>query len=286
MQRTLPAVDPDPSGSDFGALSAGGPKYLADAVERRRELARTYLTDWNGWVNTSDMWDDFLQFFDTEAKMSQYANLWRVFCCGQLDKLLGEYKDSNVPHMLRLTDSGVDAATLRDSGNFDAMNQYLDGNFNYVGVAYRRPMTETSPGMFKNRLAMATGAGTTGPLAFAQVSIFIPAPRYRCCPWAWPINAPGDPGVPGWSPTLPPWDWTAPVAPPPGAVVGWVDNRDNWPSEWTLFNQNWTAQLAPATTNSLAGILQQPMTQQLVPNYQPPNLGNSTPQDLRRINTH
>lgn len=260
LQRTLPAVDPDPSGNDYNSLPARD-QYLDQAIERRRHYARIYLTDWNGWINPNDMWDDFLQFFDTEGKMSQYSNLWRVFCCGQLEKLFTEYPQTNLPHMIRLTESGVDADTLRDSGNTPAMNQYLDMNFNFVGVAYGRHMTETSSGMFKNRLVTGAAAQSTGPLAYAQVSVFVPRPRHRCCPWAWPQFQQGQ-------------------------LVGWVDNMDNWPTHWDLFNQNWTAQLSPGSSDSISAILTSPMTQQLVQNYQPPSLGAATPQSLRQINTH
>ena len=259
MERTLPAVDPDPSGNDFNSLPQSD-VYLTQAIDARRSLSRTYLTDWNGWIDPNAMWDDFLQFLDSEVKMSQYANLWRIFCCGQLDQLLNEYPTSNVPHMIRLSESGIDALTLRNSGNFPAMNQYLDANFNFVGVVYARPIQETSPGMFKHRLVSSPAKAHS--LAYAQVSVFIPWARFRCCPWAEPV-----------------YDRQ-------GQIAGWRNFMDNWPSHWDLFNQNWTVQLSPSTSDSIGNILMSPLTQQLVQNYEPVNLGSATPQDLRIINTH
>lgn len=261
MTRTIPAVDPDPSGPDASSLSQGGNAYLQDALQYRRHYARQYLVDWNGWDNPGKMWDDFLQFFDTEAKMSQYSNLWRIFTCGQLDKLLSEYPTSNVPHMLRMADNGMSAHDLFSTGNSVMINNYLDANFNFVGVGYRLPMIETSPGLFKNLLSAAGGNAGSNALAYAQVSMFVPRSRYRCCPWAWSTtDSQGN--------------------------VTWHDNMDDWPVGWDLFTQNWMLQLAPATSNRIPEILQSPMTQQLVPNYIAPRLGTVTGQDLARINTH
>lgn len=272
-KRTLPAVDPSSSGSDYNAISTGAAKYRTDAIKARCELAHGYLNLWNGWSNPRYSWsdqshdlDDFLTVFDKYGTMSQYGNLWRIFTSRQLEKLLCEYPTTNLPHMIRLTESGLDTDTLRNSGNIAAVNQYLDWNFNFVGVAYRKPMTETSPGMFKNRLVTGAPASPL-PLAYAQVSVFVPVPRYKCCPWSEIVGF-DQQGTPIW--------------------VNHVDDWGNpeWPMRWDLFNQNWTAQLAPATSDSVAAILQSQLTQQSIPNYQPPNLGNVAPQDLRRINTH
>lgn len=258
-QRTLPAIDPDPTdGTDYSAVGSGAAQYLSTAIRQRENLARRYLRMWNAWTDPNNYYDDFVQFFDIEGKMSQYSNLWRIFCCGQLQKLLSEYPQTNLPHVIRMTASGLPPGELDATVDPISVNQYLSTNVSYVGLAYRSPLTETSPGMFKNRLS--AGPGTAGPMAYTQVAMFIPRPRYRCCPWAWPrVTQNG---------------------------VTWIHNRDNWPTDWDLINQNWTVQLAPSSSDDLIAIMQSPMTQQFVPGYQPPNLNGVTPQQIRNINSH
>lgn len=259
LLRTLPAVDPAPTdGTDYNAVGSSGVQYLAIATRQREVLAREYLRHWNAWTNPNDYFDDFVQFFDMEGKMSQYANLWRIFCCGQLLRLLSEYPETNLPHVIRLTSNGLEPDQLRALGDPQAINQYIDANFNFLGVAYRSPITETSPGMFKNRLV--TSPSGADPVAFAEVSVFIPRPRHRCCPWAWPVYTQNG--------------------------ISWAHHIDNWPTEWNLINQNWTTQLMPVVSDNLIPILQSPMTQQFVQGYQPPNLGGLTPQQIRQVNTH
>ncbi len=259
LLRTLPAVDPAPTdGTDYNAVGSSGTQYLAIATRQREVLAREYLRHWNAWTNPNDYFDDFVQFFDMEGKMSQYANLWRIFCCGQLLRLLSEYPETNLPHVIRLTNNGLEPDQLRTMADQQAINQYIDANFNFLGVAYRSPIAETSPGMFKNRLV--TSPSASNPVGFAEVSVFIPRPRHRCCPWAWPVYTQNG--------------------------VSWAHNRDNWPTEWNLINQNWTAQILPVVSDNLISVLQSPMTQQFVQGYQPPNLGSVTPQQIRQVNTH
>ncbi len=96
---------------------------------QRRRLSHRYLSDWN---NAS------LRGFDQEAKMSQFANLWRSFTCGQLEKLLDEYPDTNLPQVLRRRPAGM------------RQNDYLEQQFMYVSVVYREQIKETLPGLFSN----------------------------------------------------------------------------------------------------------------------------------------
>ncbi|MSR59656.1 MAG: hypothetical protein EXS05_18775 [Planctomycetaceae bacterium] len=297
VTRTLPAIDPEPGQSgnapdavpdphpdplagadfDFQAIPNGA-DYLARATQQRDHLARVYLEQWTA---------DRLRFFAAEAKMSQFINLWRVFTCGQLDRLLAEYPSSNLPHVMRLLEGGRDAETLRVSEDVYAIDQYLDTNFMFLGVVYRPQFKETFPGFFRNPLE-------SDPLTFAQVHLFIPRPRM--------VRMSGQGGGSGTSSatdsniggglgidvSIP-----QPAADPGHGGAGGQGTDDwlteGWPPHWDLLNQNWTVQLVPSTTARLAQILQtkppdlalsQPLTVKL------PRLGSATSQTLRNLNGH
>jgi hypothetical protein len=55
--------------------------------------------------------------------------------------------------------------------------------------------------------------------------------------------------------------------------VGWVVARQHRSPDWSLYNQNWTAQLVPARAPALGAILG-------------PDLGGLGVEDLRQITTH
>jgi len=286
IQRTLPAIDPDPTeGSDYYALPYGRDDYLARAVQERRFFAHTYLDLWN---------NDRLQFFPREAKMSQFFDLWQVFTCGQLEKLLLiEYPLTNLPHMMRLTDSGQQAGTLAGRDNMFERDTYLERHFMFVGVVYREPLRETFPGLFVNPLA---GTGNGGPTAasagtpvnamtFAQTSLFIPRARM----WIRQnFQAQQDGlhlgGTWGWDGGPPSRKEDEPGGQPLDTDDVWVG--ENWPARWDLWNQNWMTQLVPATADSLIQILQTPPPSAQIPNPRVLSLGGATPADLRRVNMH
>jgi hypothetical protein len=305
MSRTLPVFDPTPmpglrpprsrevadpnpdpdEGSD-ARMMPNGDQFLLKAFTEREHFARTYLEQW-----TSDR----LRFFETEAKMSQFINLWRIFTCGQLTRLLyDEYPESNLPHLLRPTDTGLDPLVLRRNQMVAEQNAYLDRNFMFVGIAYRRKFLETSGRMYKNPL-------DADPLTFAQITLM--APRRRLVlQTAGGIAAGGSGngldgsgnaggGAMGPDVTVPPAPGNAgsPVGGAPPQSNTWVS--DGSPDRWDLWNQGWIAQLVPATTDSLAGLLQSKPPDGAVNVGQPmivklPNLGGTSSRDIRRINTH
>lgn len=299
LTRTLPAVDPTPGQAGGGNDPVPDPNpdqregmdyrsvpnaqtYLMLALEQRDELSRNYLEQWTA---------DRLRFFELEVKMSQFINLWRIFTCGQLNKLLcQEYPQANVPHVIRLTEAGAEPAMLRRMGNPLLTNQYLDRNFMFVGVALRRKMRDTSNKLFKNPL-------DSDPVTFAQVHLFVPRARM------WNLSAGGPPGQgnPSAGQNIGGGlgiDINLPIAPPGngGGGGGGGSGRDlwvyeNWPGHWDLLNQNWTAQLVPATHDSVVQILQTApppaalnLSEQVTVKL--PYLGQLNARGLRQLNTH
>jgi len=258
LQRTLPAVDPSPTGTD------GPPdrSYYSTARQQRRQLAKHYLDlwirDWMGpyfsyasGVNTRNGRND--RPGRSTAKMSQFINLWRSFACGHLMLLLEqEYRNINLPHVIRRADAS-------QSGP-----ESLRRDYQFVSVAYWSHIDETFPGLFKNRLNREPGSDAQ---TFAQVAVFIPKRRHVCCPWATPFRC---------ERTL-----------PDGTVIQdicWRNHRESWPQGWNLLNQNWQCKLVPATADSLPDILSQSPSD--LPTFRPPNLTNVTAGDLRKINKH
>ena len=172
--------------------------------------------------------------------MSQFGSLWRSFTCGQLDKLLQEYADRNLPHMIR-------GGSVPGGGN---VNDVLDLDYMFVGVAYRAKVVPAAPNLFTDSLAADNQA-------FAQGMLFVPRPRIISY-------------------------WT-------DAYGVQHAIRQRVPQHWDLWNQNWSFQLVPATVASTGLILsEQPQTPFAagVTNLQLPNLRNVDPADIRRVTTH
>lgn len=250
VQRTLPVVDPVmdqfPNQAD----------YFNTAVEQRRNLSHHYLRLWN---NRS------LIFFDREAKMSQFASLWRSFTCGQLEQLLSEYPASNLPFVIQTPgDEVVDP------------NSHLDQYFTFVGVAYWRPMRATLPGLFQHPMGSDT-------IAYAQVRVFIPRARLI---WHYYVDTPENilGGIPGDFAELPPDD--AEQSEP--AQGEWRVVREDVPTHWDLLNQNWTCALQPATVWSLPLIVQTkpPLPEFAGWNVQLPSLPGWTTADIQYVSPH
>ena len=213
--------------------------------------------------------------------MSQYINLFRTFACGQLDRLLNEeYPVTNLPHMMRLTEGGLTAQQLYGQGGPLAVRPYLDRDFMFLGIAYRAKFTETFSGFFRSPMM-------SDPQAFAQVHLFIPEPRWRYSAGGTSTSQGMDIGGGGFGVNT-----TIQISPPQqnSTPPGW--NREGWPTHWDLFNQNWTVQLVPATTDSLAMLLQAQPPSDLMstPNgavrIKVPNLGSNNSQRLRNVNSH
>ncbi|MEO2034153.1 MAG: hypothetical protein ABGZ35_18925 [Planctomycetaceae bacterium] len=291
--RTLPIVDPDPSQSDFSAVP-NPDRYFEAAVEQRRQLAKYYLEQWNR---------DKLQLFDREGQMSQFSNIWRILTCAALEKLLvEEYPETNLPMQMRFVDGqrGIedilrnlelemglsrrreaDRPTLMSllQQRFD-IRTYLETDFHFVATVYRRHPRETGPGLFRNPLKQHADA-----LTFAQVQLYLPFPR-RFLTYGGSgsstqriglggsfgfdggIDLPQPPPQPGdQSPELERWP------------------RENWPTYWDMLNQNWTVRLVPATVATLPEILQSNPGGPFQ-DFRPPNLGDATINDIKKISTH
>ncbi|RPI82163.1 MAG: hypothetical protein EHM42_09780, partial [Planctomycetaceae bacterium] len=251
--RTLPAVDPEPGealgqsqpvsdptpdgleGIDYKTLPSPT-IYLQLAIQQREQLSKMYLRQWI---------DDRLRFFAVEGKKSQYINLYHVFACGQLMRLLNEeYPYTNLPHMIRLTESGSDRDLYRFCDSCQgAASTYLDRNFMFVGVVYRAPVLEAVSGLFKYPLSHDS-------LAFTQVEVFVPRARM------WYHEGAGEsrpPDIGGGGVGV---DVNIPLDPPPTPAVppGW--SHEGWPADWSLLTQNWTVKLVPATNDCIAQVLQ------------------------------
>ncbi len=259
-RTTLPAVDPTLGEEEDQEA------YRRQARAQRRVRAQGYLAEWN---NAS------LRAFDREANMSQFGNLWRSFTCGQLEKLLSEHPDTNLPQMIRdRTRDGL------------SQNDYLEQQFMYVSMVYRKQIGEMLPGLFSNPLE-------SDSQAYAQVMLFVPEPRLikkqgtRC-------DSPSRPdlnigGVPGNFISFPVTDEQDPLD--PSEQEQWVVCRQSRPRGWDLWNQNWTCQLVPATTNSMPVLLESdprgmsPVIS--IPfDLKLPNLQGLDGAALRRLSTH
>lgn len=297
FQRTLPVIDPSPTGPDQSSTA-----YLELARCQRRRWA-TYLWD---WVWRPYLMDAFYRGIPptgpggaTSGKMSSLAWVWDVLICGQLNKLLDqEYYGTNLPFLYVIQDStfanavsglrdvcqqpnapdGFDCNCLEGLSSMPMVPGYrqivygtvdqsvLERYHTFVGVVYWPRMQQKSPVFFRYPLSMDA-------MAFAQVSLFVPKARYACCPWA-TFGGVDQNGRPMY-----------------------IDNYDNWPEFWSqafqrrvpvwdLTNQDWIAKLAPATSDSLASILQSPQSQQFAPGVRIPSLGGLSSSALRKISTH
>jgi len=236
-QGTLPIVDPQ---------YASDPTYFLRAMTQRNQYAKNYLDRWNTVLMRpfDDRWNG-------QAKMSNFGRLWRGFTCAQLQQLISEYPDRNVPMMIR-EGPPTDIPTR---------NAWLVQNYEFVGVAYRPKMSPAIPRLFSDTLLADNQT-------FAQGMLFLPRSRPVDVGW-WTIN-----GETRW-----------------GFIHGelWNQQRYGAPSRsWDMWNQGWTFQLIPAIADSVPAILSQPpqSTYIAVNNQQLPNLANVSQQDILRLTTH
>ncbi|MFO7908399.1 MAG: hypothetical protein R6U98_37530 [Pirellulaceae bacterium] len=255
--ETLPVVNP--------ARELNMSRYVRRAKSERDKLARGYLRQWNSSV---------LKHFDHFGKMSQFSSLWRIFTRGELESLLEkEYRRRNLPYVLRSRWPG---------------QEELEEDYMFVGVVYRAKRPDFMPGVFNNPVEADT-------IAFAQISMFTPQPRLV---WAHHQEREHDPpgglrggGIPG----LPnPFPTIEPDPNPPGSGESWwsvvVQSRGWHSGDWSLFNQNWSTQLTPATARQLPRILSHRpyvldnMDDTLVRGL--PRLDELDTEDIRWINHH
>lgn len=316
MTRTLPAVDPAPGdtlgdihpipdpnpdgieGQDYQSVPKGD-SYMYLAIRQRNELAHEYLRHWVG---------ERLEFFRIEGKMSQYHRLYYIYACGQLNRLLNEeYPYANIPHIIRQLNDGREpnAYLDRNQTNLADAREYLETNFNFIGVAYRRRMKETMPGLFKYPLGH-------DPLTFAQTELFIPEARlwyHEGSGGGSQTNVVGgnvafasstrseqgeslrpDPSLSRDHPYLIPGGNFVYEGSPPGySEPGWFS--EGWPRDWSLFNQNWTVRLVPATHSRLLDVLTTYPPAEAIATGEPlqvvlPPIRSLDMQVIREINNH
>jgi hypothetical protein len=266
--RTIPAVDPSPTGPDAGGLNSQC--YYCISTYQRSQLSHHYLNDWiSHWQGPYFEWDGSGPRGAVTAKMSNYINLFRIFACAQLDKLLlEEYPDTNLPQVLReILPASIPPNCDECSPDYSDPNAILERDYEFVATAHWPQMSTMMPGLFQNPLHRGQ---RTYAVTFAQAEVYIPRARYACCPWSTPYTC---------------YRQVNGVQVP---FTCYIDHYDNWPHQWDLFNQNWTVRLGPATAENLPAILQthpQNFVNGLLSNYQAPTLGNST-QNFRLVNTH
>ncbi|MEZ6066604.1 MAG: pilus assembly protein TadG-related protein [Planctomycetaceae bacterium] len=243
LTRTMPIVDPTPANPDYQRLP-NGQAYLDVALARRRSLAHRYLAAWT--QNEPDILKG-MGFFDNEAKMSRFDDLFQMAACAQLNQLLDvEYPQSNVPFMLR-----------EDVPSGAQGNELLERDYSFVAVVYRANVREMAPKMFTNPLDKSE----TDAITFAQIRMYIPRSRYVCCPWRVPhYNLRNE-------------------------FTGDSLATDGWSHEWSSFNQNWIVSLEPAAAEGLAYILRT-NPGGYAADIRPPSLGGAQTSDLDAINTH
>ncbi|MEO8496367.1 MAG: pilus assembly protein TadG-related protein [Planctomycetota bacterium] len=262
-RRTLPVVDP------VMDITLDQDRYIRTARQQRERLARRYLRDWN---------NESLHAFDVLGKMSQFSNLWRIFTCGQLTRLLEvEYPMTNLPFQIR-----------DERGAISDVNSHVEGDFMFVGVVYRQQLANKVPGVFRNPINSDTQA-------YSQISVFVPRRRLLKVYAGSGATAgsgtiggvPGDPLVlPGPpTPATPP----PPRAPDENGDQPWsiVYQSQYWhPHDWNLINQNWATQLVPATTRTIPAILSTPPEINGVTGFETPDLLSLTQEDLRWLSHH
>lgn len=259
----LPVVDP------LQDDAVGWHDYLADARDQRFELAHRYLRHWN---------NESLLLFDQYAKMSQFSSLWRIFSGGHLQRLLNqEYPDRNLPiQILHRANHGAD------------LNAYLERHHMVIGVVYRKRMGDRFPGIFRNPVTVDTSA-------YAQAMIFVPRRRLvhhwpgtycRQCP----RTRTGIPGQSLMGGALP-----HPSPPPPDEERNGEDeiqplvvrqSERFYPEPWSLVNQNWTAQLVPATCERIPEILSTPLPSCSSSTFDLPAPESLGPEDFLWLSNH
>ena len=166
----------------------------------------------------------------------------------RLDQLLDvEYPQANIPAVLKAEAE----SSLR--------------LFRFVGVVHGRQISEMAPRMYRNPLQ-----STSDAVAFAEARVFVPRSRRQ---WSTGRSVRDDGTI------VESLGWITRITRPNGTVSE-RDNYDSWPQQWDTFNQNWTAQLVPATAQEMARLLNSTTNARL------PGLGGLTPEQFHRLNTH
>lgn len=287
--RTMPIVDPSPDGPDTAFSNRSCLEGVA--VQKRYELSHHYLNWWIGYWQVYYMeWPDQTEFLYDElppsfnlpagsetAKGLNYINLFRNFACAQLDQLLGEYSDSNLPHMLRevieFDPTSGQYTSVCASGSMSDQ-QILERDYRFVSAVYWPHLQTMFPGLYQNPLHRESKVYA---LAYAESEVYIPRARYRypnnpCQPWREFRRGIRLDGSGSWN-----------------SFEDCIDSYDNWNRDWSLFNENWTSRLVPANARNLPWILSQHPGQYLngaLGSYRAPQLNALSPEDLAVISPH
>lgn len=314
--RTVPAVDPSPFGPDRpdGDLTTTD-YYVRTARSQRRDLAFYYLENWTshwmaryfsygqGGAYSFDVaGSDFPGSRDLPgnqtAKMSDLIDLVRGATRAELAMLLEDaYRYVNLPHVYR-----------RDAES--TVNEHLDRDHTYVGVAYWNHIDERAPGVFENPLER----NRVDALAFAQSTVFLPRPRYRTgssisgSRWRLLVRTNEDDGTRIWQNRFDGWpmgrgssrgdtgaipleEMTSPhitdlyrrYSEYPRSLTVEEDPTDMVRDD-RLLAQNWMAKLVPTTSPAIPRVLStQPPTN---PAFRSPNLRGMSTDDVNRVSFH
>jgi hypothetical protein len=273
MLRSIPIEDVllDPYANTSDAI--------AEAKDRRDVLAKNYLNQWN---------NESLRAFDQYGKMSQFANLWRGYTCGQLERLLNEeYPELNLPMRIR-----------PDYGFFPSLSE-LERDYNFVAVVYAKPISDRVPRLFRNPLA-------ADQIAVSQVQVFIPRQRVRTGNvvhfFTENIESSDENHLGGM-----PRDFVNDPAPGPANRSARSDKRVYWRDRhhyldwllgsrrenagtqrhvWSVMNQNWEMQLVPATASMMPQILSQPPGLPGTDQVMPPNFNSLSSAEMQLLIQH
>lgn len=224
LTRTLPVIDPSPAGLDASFLADIDRRFQSARVARER-LVRHYIPLWAQEIAGGDPVLAGLLVRAAEIHLRLLLD--------------GVYRDSNLPMILR-------------SMPPDLRRLELDTMF--IAVAYRQHPLPTAPLMFSNPNA------TLAPsMAFSQNALFLPRPRFTCCPWGETRTDPvtGD--------------------------VDFIPFTDGWPPDWSANSQNWQTKLVPATSTSISSILSSRPPQSNFPSAQ---WGTLNPHDMDVLTHH
>lgn len=342
INRTLPVIDPSRYANDVSQVdnvvidcNTCIACYECIARTQRQQLASVYLESWiNHWMTPYFEWPDTstggiggqaypnnsyngggmpVRYGATSAKMSNLINLWRIFTCANLRKLLDEeYPFTNLPFVMRDPPVIPDGCVRIDDSNDPRYpggpcdpprpldQQTLEKNYNFVAAAYWPHQQTMFPALFRNPLDRDSQAYAT---TFAQATVFLPRGKLQCCPWAHLVpcgngetcciihydGAPGNWNYYTLSNTDP---GSIPVSTGvnPGVIPDFAfDARWERFGRWDLFNQHWTVKLVPATSTAVPQIVSQHpgnATNGALQNYQAPPLQNVSQQTFHLVNGH
>jgi hypothetical protein len=234
------------------------PGLVPGSQAQRGVFAENFLEEWNAKV---------LTFFDYGAKMSAFGRLWRALSKGQLQGLLKQYPNTNLPMVMK------PAAEIRPGAmSPDLYEAAMNETYTFVAVVYWKKVPELLPSLYHSPIA-------TDALAYAEVRVFVPTSRLVWQEVPSPSNTVPLGGPPGYS-----WP-DDPTGPSPRQQSSGKPGRQIVWTAWDLGNQHWTCQIVPATHQMVPAILQKspPVS---VSGIYPPNLGNTTSQDLEQISYH